>query len=354
MRTTGRGLEQVTTGPDVFEETRGKSDGGGGGRLDALRWWRRRVTAEQLAHNLDPLEVQIEEEAEEEVQRTAFVLAGGGSRGAAQVGMLSVLAEWGFVPDLLYGASVGALNAAAFAGDPTPEGAERMADVWRGVRSVDVFPHGRMYGPWQFLQQRPSVHSNAGLRRIIEEGLLFDRLEDAVVPVEVVATSLVDGQERWLTHGPAVEAILASAALPAIFPPVVINGERLIDGGVVDNVPISRAIEAGATRIFVLLCGPLTYHPHVERRPVEAMLTALFIAVHARFGREITQLPDGVEVIIFSVGSEPSGDYRDFSATEELIAEGRAEAEEVLLRRFPPAHTAVDEIEELEAFDQTV
>jgi NTE family protein len=224
---------------------------------------------------------------------TALVLAGGGTRGAAQVGMLQVLAENGFVPDRIYGTSVGAVNGAAFAGDPTLEGVERIARIWRGITGDDVYPSRFVHGPWQYLQQRESMHPNTGLRKIIEDGITFDRLEDAVIPFEVVAASIADGRERWLMSGPAVEAILASAAIPAISPPVEIDGDRLVDGGVVDNVPISRAIDAGATRILVLLCGPLTFTPPPSKRPVEVMLSALFISVHSRFSRELARLPDG-------------------------------------------------------------
>ena len=117
----------------------------------------------------------------------------------------------------------------------------------------------------------PSVHANTGLRRIIEAGVHYEDLEDAEIPVEVVTTSLTDGRERWITRGPAVEAILASSAIPTMFPPVTIDGDVLVDGGVVNNVPISRALTAGCDRIYVLLCGPLHYHPKAPARPVEAV-----------------------------------------------------------------------------------
>jgi NTE family protein len=212
---------------------------------------------------------------------------------------------------------------------------ERLEGVWRGLTGEDVFPRSLVHGPWRYFQQLPSVHPNSGLRRIVEDGLTYKRLEDAVVPLEVVATSVADGRERWLVDGPAVEAVLASAAIPAIFPPVEIGGELLIDGGVVDNVPIARAIDAGATRVFVFLCGPLSFTPRPARRPVEAVLAALFIAVHARFARELALVPPGIEVVVFSGGAEPTGDYRDFSATPELIDVGRAEAAATLDRLMP-------------------
>lgn len=263
---------------------------------------------------------------------TALVLSGGGTRGAAQVGMLQVLAEAGFIPDRIYGSSVGAINAAAFAGNPTVEGVAMLTQVWQGVRGDEIFPQRLGHGSWRFFQQRESIHPNSGLRRIIEEGIGFERIEDAPVPLEVVATSIVDGRERWFTSGPAVDAVLASASIPAIFPPVEIDGDQLIDGGVVDNVPIGRAIEGGATRVVVLLCGSPEYEPVPAKRPVEAMLNALFISIHARFARELSRLPEGVEVIVCSGGSAASRDYTDFSDTDALVASGRAEALDVLRR----------------------
>jgi NTE family protein len=264
--------------------------------------------------------------------KTAFVLAGGGSRGAVQVGMLGELVARGIRADRVFGASVGAINGAAYAGNPTPEGIEKMAQIWRNVKGTDIFPRGALDGPWAFLQRRNAVHSNSGVRAIIEAGIDFENLEDSVIPFELVTTSLTDGRERWIAHGPAVEAILASSAIPSLLPPVVIDGDVLVDGGVVNNVPISRAIAAGCTRIYVLLCGPLHYHPPPPRRPAEAALTAFFVAIHARFVRELTLLPPGVEVVVFSGGGEPSAQYRDFSATGALIEEGRAEVAAVLER----------------------
>jgi NTE family protein len=243
-----------------------------------------------------------------------------------------VLTEHGFVPDRIYGSSVGAVNGAAFAGDPTRHGVERMTQIWTGLTRELVYPQGRLHGPWLYLQQRDSVYANSGLRAVIEEGVGFERLEDALIPIEVVATSLTDGRERWFTYGPALDAILASAAIPAVFPPVEIDGERFIDGGVVNNVPIRRAIDAGATRIVVLLCTPPIYTPTTPRRPVEAMLNALFISIHARFARDMAQLPPGIEIIVCSGSEDGTREFDDFSTTQTLIAQGRQEASEVIRR----------------------
>jgi len=279
----------------------------------------------------DPTDDEDPEEDEAE-QMTALVLGGGSSRGAIQIGMLQVLTEHGFVPDRIFGSSVGAINGVGFAADPTREGVERMTQVWLHIRREDIYPQGRLHGPWLYLQQRDAVYANSGLRAIVAAGFPHESLEDAVVPVEVVATSLVDGGERWFTHGPAVDAVLASSAMPAIFPPVEIDGEKYIDGGVVDNVPIQRAIDAGATRIVVLLCAPPIFQPPVSRRPVEGMVNALFIAIHARFVRDMARLPEDVEVIVCMGPEGTSRDFDDFSTTEHLIALGRAEASEVVRR----------------------
>ncbi len=295
----------------------------------------RRSRATWLAGRAGPSGTADGEEADEDPEDdglTALVLAGGSTRGAIQIGMLQVLAEHGFVPDRVYGSSVGAINGAGFAADPTREGLERMAQIWLGIRREDVYPQGRLHGPWLYVQQRDAVYSNSGLRKIVTEGFPHERLEESVLPIEVVATSLADGGERWFTQGPAVEAILASAAMPAIFPPVEIDGERYIDGGVVDNVPIQRAIDAGATRIVVLLCSPPIVTPQQSKRPVEGMVNALLIAIHARFVRDMAHLPEGIEVILCAGPEGATRDFDDFSTTEHLIALGRAEASEIVRR----------------------
>ncbi len=301
-----------------------------------LRFTFRRAAASREARpaggSADDEEGDQEEDEEESEGLTALVLAGGGTRGAVQVGMLQVLAEHGFVPDRVYGSSVGAVNGVGFAADPTRAGVGRMVDVWLGLSGERVYPQGRLHGPWLYFQQRDAVYPNRGLRAVLEDAYACERLEEARVPVEVVATSLTDGQAHWFTYGPAVDAVLASAAMPAIFPPVEIEGDRYIDGGVVDNVPIQRAVEAGATRIVVLLCSPPLFTPPPFRRPVEGMVNALLISIHARFARDMAALPEGVEVIL-CVGPEgATRDFDDFSTTEQLLAQGREEASEIVRR----------------------
>jgi NTE family protein len=254
--------------------------------------------------------------------------------------MLAELAERGIQADRVYGASVGAVNASAYAADPTVAGVKRLENVWVNLRSEDIFPKGRVHGPWLFFQQRNAVYANTGLRKLLETGLEIDRIEDTVVPLEVVATSLSDGSERWFDRGPIADAVVASAAIPGIFPPVSIDGERFIDGGVVDNVPISRAIDRGATRIYILLCGPSQHVPQLSRRPIEAVISALFTSVHSRFARELEEV-SGVELIVFEGTGRVTDDFRDFGSSTEMIEAGRREVTRVLDEAVDEGHSPV-------------
>jgi len=261
---------------------------------------------------------------------SAFVLAGGGSRGAVQIGMLAELVDRGIRPDRVYGASVGAVNAAAYAADPTAEGVKRIEDVWVNLHSEDIFPKTRVHGPWLFFQQRESVYANTGLRRVLESVVSIDRIEESVLPLEVVATSLDDGSEHWFSRGPLMDAVLASAAIPGIFPPVEVDGEPFIDGAIVNNVPISRALEAGATSIYILLCGPQRHAPQVAKRPIEAVISALFTSIHSRFARELPQVPAQVDLFVFNGSGRVVEDFRDFGSSAAMVEAGRQEVERVL------------------------
>lgn len=185
----------------------------------------------------------------------AFVLAGGGSLGAAQAGMLTELLAAGITPDLIVGTSAGALNGALLAGAPDPAGIAHLAEIWTGLRRSTVFPTSPFAAARGLLGRSSSLCSPAGLTRVITESLSFDRLEDSPVPLVVVATDLQDGSEVLLERGPAAAALLASAAIPGVLPPVLIDGRVLVDGAMSNDAPISAAIERGATEVWVLPGG---------------------------------------------------------------------------------------------------
>jgi NTE family protein len=180
---------------------------------------------------------------------TAFVLSGGASLGAIQVGMLRALYERGITPDLIVGTSAGALNGAFVAArPPTPTTADELGDVWRSVRRSTVFPANPLSGFVGFIGRRNYLVPDWGLRALLTHHLPIEALEDAVIPLHVVAVDLYSGEEVRLSEGSAIEAVMASAAIPGVFPPVSWEGMELIDGGVANNTPISHAVELGAER----------------------------------------------------------------------------------------------------------
>ena len=186
---------------------------------------------------------------------TAFVLAGGGSLGAVQVGMLRSLTAAGVVPDLLVGASAGAINASFFAGDPTARGVAELERIWRGLERSDVFPVSLLQGGLGVLGFRRNLVDPSPLRRLLARSLPALDLARTALPCHVVATDVTSGEEVVLSSGSAVEAVLASAAIPGVFPPVSIGGRYLIDGGIANNTPLSTAVSLGAGRIVVLPTG---------------------------------------------------------------------------------------------------
>src|SRR3954453_23072157 len=186
----------------------------------------------------------------------AFVLSGGASLGAAQVGMLSALYERDITPDLIVGTSAGHLNGAYVAKRPqTVAPADALAGVWRHLRRGQVFPLNPLTGLLGFLGARDHLVPASGLRRLIEPPFEGHRLEDMPIPLHVVAVDVTSGEELRLSSGPTLEAVLASAATPAALAPVSWDGRALMDGGVANNPPISHAIELGAERIYVLPTG---------------------------------------------------------------------------------------------------
>jgi len=214
----------------------------------------------------------------------AFVLQGGGSLAAGQVGMLRALLEAGIRPDVVVGSSAGAINAVAFAQDPTASGLAELRRRWISVHRHDVFP----------LSPRPLLAGLSGrsdwlvsprrLRAWIEEGLHIRQLGDAVIRVGVATTDAVTGQSVVLSAGPALEALLASTAIPGVFPPVRIAGQRLLDGGVAADIPLRQAEQLGAT---------LSVLPRASAGPTPRTAGALSALLRAG-NQLVTRSSDGV------------------------------------------------------------
>lgn len=249
---------------------------------------------------------------------TALVLAGGGSFGAVQAGMLRALVAHGIVPDLVVGSSVGAINGAYFAGVPTAEGVAQLEAIWRSLRRREVFPV-----TWRsllgLLAHRNFLVDPGGLRRIIEERLPYRELEQAAIPLHVVATDLIGGGSVRLSSGPALEAVLASCAIPAAFPPVRIGERYLIDGAVASDTPISVAAELGAKRVVVLPTGFACALEAPPRDAIGCALHAITLLIAHQLVTEIERCREHVEIITVPPLCPLSVSPYDFSRAGELI-----------------------------------
>jgi NTE family protein len=258
----------------------------------------------------------------------AFVLEGGGNLGAVQVGMLAALGERGVEPDLLIGTSAGALNAAYIAGTGlTADSIEALASLWVRTRRRDVFPIDPIRQTLVLTGRRPALCSAAPLGRLIARSLPYARLQDAPIPIAVTATNVLTGQAVGLDHGDAVKAVLASAAIPAVYPVVTIDGKCLIDGGVADTGGIARAVALGADDVWVLPAG---YACALRRPPTSALASALHavsLLIHQRLMSEVATYADRVDLHVLPPLCPVSVSPIDFSRAAELIGRGRRAAQ---------------------------
>jgi NTE family protein len=251
---------------------------------------------------------------------TAFVLSGGGSLGAVQVGMLQALAERNVRPDLLIGTSVGAVNAAYLAGHGTgPQPLAHLARLWRRIRREDIFPFDPLRHVLATTGARPSLYSGRGLRRLVEANLTFSQLEDAEIPVHLVATDLLSGCEVLMSSGDAASAVLASAAIPGVLPPVLREGRVLIDGATSDNAPLSQAVALGADEIYVLPTGYACLLAYAPRTALGNAMHALTLLIEQRLIEEVAAFPGPGRLAVLPPLCPLGVSSTDFTHADELI-----------------------------------
>ena len=231
-------------------------------------------------------------------ERVAFVLSGGGPLGALQVGAMRAMFDHGIVPELVVGTSVGALNAAFIAFDPTREGSIKLESTWKALAKDDLFPTSRLKAPWtRFLMRGDRVFENTGIRRIVVGGLGDVMFEDARIPLAVIGADLETGEERIFASGAVLPALLASTALPGIYPPVVIDGRPYIDGGVANNVPVAPALAMGASTVYVLDTTAVNHRRRDLNRPLDYLMHAFTLARGSRYRVELPYLQAGARAI---------------------------------------------------------
>jgi NTE family protein len=241
--------------------------------------------------------------------------------------MLRALLEAGFRPDLVVGTSVGAINGAVLAAQPAAEVADRLEELWRSPDAAEVFAAGAVARLRELARTRTAAHSAAPLRRALRAQLGDLRIEDLPVPFQCCAARIEDAAEHWFDRGPVVDAVLASAAVPGLLPPVQVDGWHYLDGGLVDSIPLGRAVELGAQRVFVLQVGRIEQRLEPPRNPWEVAVVAFEIARRHRFARDMSTVPDAVEVHVLPAGegaaprwnSREALRYRDVSGIARRI-----------------------------------
>ena len=258
----------------------------------------------------------------------AFVLGGGGMLGAAEVGMLRALAEAEIRPDVVVGTSVGAINGAMVAADPLVASG-RLETLWNDLAEGGPFDSSLVTRIRTFARSRTHLHDIDDLRRMIASELPVESFEELTIPFHCVAASIERAAPRWFTSGPLLEPVLASAAVPGLFPPVEVDGEHHYDGGLVHSIPLGRALREGARTIYVLQVGRIEVPLERPTSLIEVGLVTFEIARRNRFNEEMARIPEGVDVHVLPTGGAESVrydsvreqlDYRDTTSVSERIA----------------------------------
>lgn len=252
---------------------------------------------------------------------TAFVLSGGGNLGSLQVGMLQALFRSGVRPDLIVGTSVGSINGAWLASNGADADLELLADVWIRMRRNDIFPTQMVGGLLGFLGRTDYLVPSSGLRRVLQREVAAARLEDTLIPLHVVATDIATGHDVLLSQGDLAEAVCASAAIPGVFPTVTIDGRTLVDGGVVNNCPISHAIGLGATTVWVLPCGYACALETPPRGALAVALQGLSLMVQNRLRLDADHYSTRTDLHVVPTLCPLKVGPTDFSQARRLIAE---------------------------------
>ncbi len=243
--------------------------------------------------------------------------------------MLQALTAAGILPNMLIGTSVGAVNAAWMAAHPDHDGAMELGEIWLGLRRNHVFPISPWAGARGLLGRSNHFVSNTGLRTLLETHIPYARLENAAVPLHVITTELRTGRAVVFSSGPAIPALLASTAIPGVFPPVTIGRRELIDGGIANHTPVTAAIELGASEIYVLPVG----YPWVRKEPTNVLGMALYALarfVEQKLDAEVAMNNHRADIHVMPTPELPPVSPADFRETRELIARGQKSARRYL------------------------
>lgn len=243
--------------------------------------------------------------------------------------MLRALAECGVKPDIILGTSVGAINGAFFAADPTSAGVERLADLWRELNSSELSAGTMLRRVTTLARSGTHLQSLDEVRGRLIEVLPVQRVEELTLPFQCVAASIEQAAEHWFERGALADVVLASCAVPGILPPVKIGDEHFIDGGIVNSIPVGRAVALGAKTIYVLQVGRLEQALRPPRWPWEVGLVAFEVARRHRFAHDLRSLPDDVELHVLPTGGSAAPAYNDVSGQLRLRRMARTTQQQI-------------------------
>jgi NTE family protein len=228
--------------------------------------------------------------------------------------MLRALAERAIKPDIVLGTSIGAINGAMFAADPSVEGVERLGRLWGDSNLAGVSASTLLRGATTLARTGTHLQSFGAVRRRLADAFPVERVEELELPFQCVAASIERAAEHWFADGVLTDVVLASCAVPGILPPVRIGDEHFIDGGIVNSIPVARAVALGAKTIYVLQVGRLERPLQAPRWPWEVGLVAFEVARRHRFASDLASLPDGVRLHILPTGGSAAPAYNDLTA----------------------------------------
>ncbi|MGF1427042.1 patatin-like phospholipase family protein [Kitasatospora sp. LaBMicrA B282] len=238
--------------------------------------------------------------------RTAFVLGGGGNLGGYEAGMLRALFEAGVRPDLVVGTSVGSIQGAIAAAHPGADALTVLDRLWSEFVAKKVMHTSALGAISSIAHHHNHVASNEHLRELLADIVGEDtRIEDLKVPFQCVAACIERASARYFDSGPLVPALLASCAVPGLWPPVEIDGEHHYDGGLVESIPVHRALALGAETVYVLHVGRIEHQLTVPRSLWEVASVSFEISRRHGFADAIAEAPPGVTLHVLPSGEDP-------------------------------------------------
>jgi NTE family protein len=218
-----------------------------------------------------------------------FVLSGGANLGSVHVGMLKALLEADIKPDVIVGTSIGAVNAGFLAADPSLEQVEKLRKLWCDVKAREIFSLNPLAN-CRALFREGALCSADGWRRFLEQRAPYRNIEDAAVPLRITATDYDEGRSVVFDSGPGVDAVMASTAIPGIFPPYRIGDRWFLDGAISESLPLKVALDAGADTIYVMAVN-VPSPPPDRRSPLAVLRHSVTILLFPRIRLDALGLP---------------------------------------------------------------